>query len=293
MEADPAATPPLCRQLAAWCLRYAPLVAADPPDGIWIDVTGCAHLFGGEAALLTDLVGRLAAQRFAARAAIADTPGAAHAVARFSGRTPPWWSTRRAIRRRSRPCPSPPCACPAEIAGLTSGSASSASARCRDRPRRRWCALRPDRRAAARRRPSAASVRADRAGDAARTWWRIGCLRRTAARPTPSRQCIDKLLRVVCRRLERAVARRAPARSAVRTRGRLGAGNSHRHRAAVARCRSSRAAAARTARAGRSRRRRRGDASHRHAGRADWRSRRSTPCRCAAIGRTGRRALPA
>src|SRR6185437_5247475 len=55
------------------------------PDGVWIDVTGCAHLRGGETRLLRDLLSRLLAQGFAARAAVADTPGAAHAMARFSG----------------------------------------------------------------------------------------------------------------------------------------------------------------------------------------------------------------
>lgn len=82
-EADPAGDGAALRRLAGWCLRYAPLVAADPPDGLWLDVTGCTHLHGGETALLRDLVCRLAAQGLAARAAIADTPGAAHAVARF------------------------------------------------------------------------------------------------------------------------------------------------------------------------------------------------------------------
>ena len=70
-------------RLAGWCLRYAPLAAAAPPDGVWIDVTGSAHLQGGETRLLRDLVSRLLAQGFAARAAVADTPGAAHAMARF------------------------------------------------------------------------------------------------------------------------------------------------------------------------------------------------------------------
>ena len=40
-----------------------------------LDITGCAHLFGGEAALAADLAARLSAQGFHARAAIADTPG--------------------------------------------------------------------------------------------------------------------------------------------------------------------------------------------------------------------------
>ena len=87
-EADPAADAAALQRLAWWCLRYAPLVSTDPPDGIWpngiwIDVTGTAHLHGGETALLRDLTSRLLAQGLNARAAIADTPGAAHAVARF------------------------------------------------------------------------------------------------------------------------------------------------------------------------------------------------------------------
>ena len=84
-EAEPAADAAALAHLAAWCLRYAPLTAPDPPDGIWIDATGAAHLAGGEAALLADLVERLRQAGFTARAAIADTPGAAHAVARYGG----------------------------------------------------------------------------------------------------------------------------------------------------------------------------------------------------------------
>ncbi len=74
--------------LAAWCLRYAPLTAPDPPDGLWIDVTGSTHLHGGESRLLRDLVQRLG---IPAQAAIADTPAVAHAVARFGrgGVVPP------------------------------------------------------------------------------------------------------------------------------------------------------------------------------------------------------------
>jgi protein ImuB len=80
--AEPEADAAALGRLAAWCLRYAPLSAADAPDGIWLDVTGCAHLHGGETRLLHDLAGRLAAQGIAAHVAVADTPGAAHAVAR-------------------------------------------------------------------------------------------------------------------------------------------------------------------------------------------------------------------
>jgi protein ImuB len=70
-------------RLAAWCLRYSPLVAPDPPDGIWIDIAGSAHLFGGEAKFLDELLAQLRDSGFRGRAAIADTPGAAWAVARY------------------------------------------------------------------------------------------------------------------------------------------------------------------------------------------------------------------
>ena len=70
--------------LAAWCLRYAPLTAPDRPDGVWIDATGCSHLFGGEASMLADVVERLDRGGVASRAAIADTAGAAWATARYA-----------------------------------------------------------------------------------------------------------------------------------------------------------------------------------------------------------------
>jgi protein ImuB len=72
------------RDLAAWCLRWSPLTSAAPPDGLWIDATGCTHLHGGEDSLLDAIVTRLERAGIAARAAIADTPGAAWAIARHS-----------------------------------------------------------------------------------------------------------------------------------------------------------------------------------------------------------------
>ena len=81
--AAPAAENEGLRQLAGWCLRYAPLASADPPDGIWIDVTGSTHLHGGETGLLRDLVARFAAYGVTARVAIADTPGAAWGLVRY------------------------------------------------------------------------------------------------------------------------------------------------------------------------------------------------------------------
>ncbi len=87
-EADPAGDAQALERLALWALRrYSPIVAADTPDGIVIDTTGADHLHGGEAGMLAQLVERFATSGTAARAAIADSWGAAHAVARF-GRTP-------------------------------------------------------------------------------------------------------------------------------------------------------------------------------------------------------------
>ncbi len=83
-EADPAAEAETLTRLAEWCRAVTPLVATDGADGLWLDVTGCAHLFGGEAALLDHLTGRLAQDGLHVRAGLADTPGAAHAVARYA-----------------------------------------------------------------------------------------------------------------------------------------------------------------------------------------------------------------
>ncbi len=86
-DADPEADNEALERLALWVLqRYAPIVASDPPDGIVVDTTGADHLHGGEAAMLDGLIARLAASNITARAAIADTWGAAHALARYAAR---------------------------------------------------------------------------------------------------------------------------------------------------------------------------------------------------------------
>ncbi len=71
--------------LARWMGRYAPWVARDGLDGVMVDLTGSAHLYGGEAALLDDLQARLGRAGISARTGIADTVGAAHALARHGG----------------------------------------------------------------------------------------------------------------------------------------------------------------------------------------------------------------
>ncbi|RVT97326.1 DNA polymerase Y family protein [Mucilaginibacter limnophilus] len=72
----------LLKGLAEWCLRYTPLVAIDPPDGLLLDVTGCTHLKGGEKAYLTEIYQRLKDIGYDVRPAIADTIGAAWGVSR-------------------------------------------------------------------------------------------------------------------------------------------------------------------------------------------------------------------
>ena len=88
---EPVADSRALTALAEWCGGFTPWTAPEANasgaegGGVWLDVTGCSHLFGGEEALLETLVTRIEALGFSARAAIADTPGTAWAVARFGG----------------------------------------------------------------------------------------------------------------------------------------------------------------------------------------------------------------
>ena len=76
--------------LALWFERFSPLTATDTllpgQEGLLLDMTGGAHLFGGEEALLAEIVRRLEVAGIPAQAAMADTPGAAWALARWSHR---------------------------------------------------------------------------------------------------------------------------------------------------------------------------------------------------------------
>lgn len=88
--AQPAKDAAALRHLAEWCGRYSPWTAPDGADGVRIEITGCAHLWGGERALAADLATRLDHQGIAGHIAIADTLGATWAMARFAqaGRSP-------------------------------------------------------------------------------------------------------------------------------------------------------------------------------------------------------------
>jgi protein ImuB len=80
---QPGFTEKLLRRIAEWCIRFTPIAAVDLPAGIILDATGCAHLWGGEASYIAELMNRLKAKGYHVRAAMADTIGAAWAIARF------------------------------------------------------------------------------------------------------------------------------------------------------------------------------------------------------------------
>lgn len=81
---DAAADAEALERLGHWLRqRMSPLVALDLPDGLFLEAEGASHLFGGEARMLDGLVARLGRAGLSARAALADTAGAAHALARF------------------------------------------------------------------------------------------------------------------------------------------------------------------------------------------------------------------
>lgn len=78
----------LLKALGEWCIRYSPLIAVDQPDGLLMDVSGCAHLWGSEHAYLKAIVTQLISKGYDVRGAMADTAGAAWAVARFGREKP-------------------------------------------------------------------------------------------------------------------------------------------------------------------------------------------------------------
>jgi protein ImuB len=83
IEADPAADATLLEAIADWCDRYTPLVALDGADGLFLDITGSSHLFGGEKALFADILARLFAMGFDVQGAISSAPGLSSAVSRY------------------------------------------------------------------------------------------------------------------------------------------------------------------------------------------------------------------
>ena len=80
---DPTGDLAALEKLALWVQRWGPWSALDPPDGLLVDVTGAAHLFGGEERLLKDVAAAFAQRGLTARAALAPTAGAAWALSHF------------------------------------------------------------------------------------------------------------------------------------------------------------------------------------------------------------------
>ena len=84
VEAEPLEEAQLLTRLCDWCSRYTPLAALDGRDGLMLDISGVAHLFEGEAALIEDCRARLSAQGITVVIGAAGNPRAAWALARFS-----------------------------------------------------------------------------------------------------------------------------------------------------------------------------------------------------------------
>jgi protein ImuB len=83
VEADEKADAKLLEGIADWCDRFTPYVALDPPYGLFLDLTGCTHLFGGERPSLDHIRGSIANQGFTVGAGMAGTADAAYALSRF------------------------------------------------------------------------------------------------------------------------------------------------------------------------------------------------------------------
>ncbi|MCR8724224.1 Y-family DNA polymerase [Frigidibacter sp. ROC022] len=82
---NPQAELDFLRVLRRWAGKFSPWVADQPPASLLVDLTGCAHLFGGEEALLAQAEEDCAAMGLTVHAGIGDSPGAAWALARFAG----------------------------------------------------------------------------------------------------------------------------------------------------------------------------------------------------------------
>ena len=88
MDDPPGLAEKLLKAIAEWCIRYTNIVALDLPDGIIMNVTGCAHLWGGEMKYIQDINQRLHNRGYQVRATMADTIGCAWAMAHFGNAHP-------------------------------------------------------------------------------------------------------------------------------------------------------------------------------------------------------------
>ncbi|WP_367715446.1 DNA polymerase Y family protein [Nitratireductor sp. GISD-1A_MAKvit] len=91
-------------RLALWCQCFSPFTRPDFPDGVSLDITGCAHLFGGEAALMDTLTQKLGGFGLTARLALAPTIGGAWALARHAA-DKKLIASRKTLSRHMAPLP--------------------------------------------------------------------------------------------------------------------------------------------------------------------------------------------
>ncbi|MFQ5439395.1 MAG: DNA polymerase Y family protein, partial [Paracoccaceae bacterium] len=84
---NPVAEAAFLARLRRWAGKFSPFVAVEPPTALMLDITGCAHLFGGETALAETIHADCATLGLGVQTGIADTPGAAWALARFAGQS--------------------------------------------------------------------------------------------------------------------------------------------------------------------------------------------------------------
>ncbi|MET0636569.1 MAG: DNA polymerase Y family protein [Chitinophagaceae bacterium] len=87
MDDLPGLSSRLLHRIAGWCLLFSPVVNIDGEDGLLMDATGCSHLWEGEYSFVSAIMQRLKNKGYESNAAIADTIGAAWAVARFGGKS--------------------------------------------------------------------------------------------------------------------------------------------------------------------------------------------------------------
>lgn len=90
IENKPGRKTSLLKGIGEWCVRYSPIVMIDEfsMDGLFMDVSGCTHLWGGERNYLKEIISKLKSKGYTVRVAIADTIGAAWAISRFGTLTP-------------------------------------------------------------------------------------------------------------------------------------------------------------------------------------------------------------
>ena len=101
--ANPVAEAAFLTTLRRWAGRFSPWVSEEAPDGLILDITGCAHLFGGEDELAAEIDRECTTLGLTVRLGLADTLGAAWALARAAATAPATPS----IRRRARHDPVP------------------------------------------------------------------------------------------------------------------------------------------------------------------------------------------